>query len=625
MAGDEGRGKALLREAARSGELVNLATARLNDDMHLHDLGAGVSLGVLQSADIRAVLLEPGLVADPRGLQIFGAYIRGALNLDHAKLPCRLVFIQCEFENAPSLEQAHLPGLILRDVRAPGLSLRSTRVAGNCTLSGLRSTGGVDAGNSHVGGQFVLTKAKLTNPNGSALDLRDAEISGGVFLEGLEADGAVQAVSTRIGGQLLLTGATLVNRGGVALTLDGAQISRGAFLEGLEVIGEVRALRADIGGQLILTEARLNNQGGDALTLDGVQINGDAFLTGMEASGATRMHGAYVTGILMLVGAKLANPEGNALTLDKAEITGGAFLSGLKATGEVRTFGALINGQLDLARVNLTNPGREALNLSTATLDTVTMDDSSSIDGRINLSFVTIRVLAVGEKKPPEGLPVLSSAHGWKVGAVHGFLRTDRDTARDWLDTVDALPRRASRKEFEAQPWKELAKVYDQIGQPEDGRRLRFWAAQRTTRVVPWTSKLVRWPYAGLVGYGYYPATIFFWLLGLWVSAFILCSLNAQAFTPTDFRASTITVVNGNQSEEVPATGATPTPSNYPSFSAGLFAMDTALPAAATGQAAAWRITGNAWLPGLFAIFKGFAWALTALLLAGITGLLRKD
>ena len=37
-----------------------------------------------------------------------------------------------------------------------------------------------------------------------------------------------------------------------------------------------------------------------------------------------------------------------------------------------------------------------------------------------------------------------------------------------------------------------------------------------------------------------------------------------------------------------------------------------------------WQITGNAWIAILLAAIKGFSWILTALLLAGVTGLLRK-
>ncbi|MFC9419927.1 hypothetical protein, partial [Bacillus mobilis] len=332
-----------------------------------------------------------------------------------------------------------------------------------------------------------------------------------------------------------------------------------------------------------------------------------------------------IDGQVVLNAAKLTNPGGDALSLDGAAITGNALLEGLETAGAIRALGVRIVGELRLAGAILSNPGGRALDLSNATIETVTLDDAFTTEGRTNLSFVSIRVLSVGAKKSAKGLPHLSGAQGWSVGTFHGFLRMDRNSARAWLDSVDDRPQTGGRKEFAAQPWKELAKIYDQMGQPEDGRRLRFWAAQKTTRAAPFTSKLIRWLYGAVVGYGYYPARVLLWLVALWICVFVLCSLNPQAFSPTDVRASTVTVVNGNQSRQVRVTGADATPPNYPSFSAGLFAMDTAIPAAATGQAAAWRVTENAWLLGLFAVFKGIAWVATALLLAGITGILRKD
>lgn len=114
-------------------------------------------------------------------------------------------------------------------------------------------------------------------------------------------------------------------------------------------------------------------------------------------------------------------------------------------------------------------------------------------------------------------------------------------------------------------------------------------------------------------------------MAALWVGALVLCCFNADAFTPTGFRAATITVDSQDKSEQVRVTGGTAAPPNYPNFNAGLFALDTASLAAATGQATAWRITENTWLPGILADIKGFAWVLAALLPAGITGLLRKD
>ena len=519
-----------LHRAAVSGAVLDLAPDAAEDESDPPDAGDGFFTRQIPAEDIRAVLLEPGLRVDPRGLQIRGAFVAGTLDVDHAKLPCRLVFVHCRFENHPSFEQTILPDLVLEDVALPGLSLRSARLTGDCILTGLRSSEAVDARNIVIGGRLDLTGAELINPEGGAL------------------------------------------------------------------------------------------------ILDGADIAGEACLKGLVATGEVRAHGARIGGQLGLQGAKLSNPEGKALHLDQADVTGGAFLNDLLAAGEVRAPGAHISGPLGLQGAKLSNPDGKALNLSGATLDALTLDDALTVKGRTDLSFVSIRILSVGGKRPATGLPPLSSAHGWTLGTVHGFLRTDCKSARVWLDTINTQPATGGRKEFSSQPWKEIAKIYDQIGQTEDARRFRFWAAQRTTRVAPWTSKLVRWPYAVSVRYGYYPLFAFGWLAAFWVTALILISFNASAFTPTDFHFATTSITVSNRTEAVRVTGATnPPPDNYPPFSAGLYAVDTAIPAASTGQSDAWRITGNNWLPRVFAVIKGLAWVFTALLLAGVTGILRKD
>lgn len=710
-----------LREAAASGALVDLAPGLDDDELVPPNSGDGVPARRIPAGEIRKLLLEPGLITDPQGLKIRGALITGALNFDHAKLPCRLVFDHCRFEQKPSFQMATLPGLVLRGVTLPGLSLFSTRLSGSASLYGLRSTGSVSAQMVRIGGLLRLTEARLSNPGGNALNLDGAEIAGGAFLEGLDAVGEVRAFGAHLHGGIDLTKANLKNPDGVALNLGGAEIAGGVMLAELETAGEVDATSASLGsidlpkaklnnpdgialnleraeitgdailtklettgavrakgahfaGPLVLVEAKLRNPNGEALNLDRTEIAGGAFLTKLETAGVVRAHSAHIGGLLNLTEAKLHNPNGRALHLDGIEITGGAALTKLETTGEflaqgthfrrwldlteaklhnpngralhlggaqvtgpaflmkLETVGELIargshfGDQLNLTGAKLSNPPGNALDLSAASLNILTLNETFTVEGRTDLSFTTIRILSVGMKRPDNGMPTLSGAQGWTLGAVYGYLGTDRESAREWLDTIDTQPPVGPRREFASQPWKEMAKIYDQIGQPEDARRLRFWAAQRATRVAPWTSKLVRWPYGWLVGYGYYPLIVVGWLAVLWVTVFVLAFLHASAFTPTLPGASTVTVITGeNRSEEVRATGATAAPPGYPPFEAGLFAVDTAIPAAATGQTDAWRITGNTWLQGVFTAIKAFAWILTALLLAGITGILRKD
>jgi hypothetical protein len=59
-----------------------------------------------------------------------------------------------------------------------------------------------------------------------------------------------------------------------------------------------------------------------------------------------------------------------------------------------------------------------------------------------------------------------------------------------------------------------------------------------------------------------------------------------------------------------------------------LYAFDNALPGESIGQAAQWTANGaqgvNSWIPYTLGGLKIASWILVALLLAGVTGLLRK-
>ena len=73
-----------------------------------------------------------------------------------------------------------------------------------------------------------------------------------------------------------------------------------------------------------------------------------------------------------------------------------------------------------------------------------------------------------------------------------------------------------------------------------------------------------------------------------------------------------------------PITGATNSRviAPYPGLQPVLYALETVVPPASAVQAAPWVPTG--WIVWWLTLFKGMGWVLTVLLLAGITGILRK-
>lgn len=711
-----------LRASLRSGEPIDLAPGVADGEVLLPNPADYAHARRVPAEAIRDLFLLPDLVCEPRGLHLRGAFVTGTLNLDRTSIPCRLVFLYCHFENAPTFDQAHLRDLDLVGSRFPGLSLDSARLVGNPDLAGVFSTGAIIAAGVHIDGLLSLIGATLHDTDGESLNLEGAKISADVLLDKLATTGEVYAVGAEIGGRLVLSAAKLLASGSSALQLDRVQIAGDVTLDDLEVTGGISAYGSQI-GELVLSRAKLNGAGSDALFLDRADIRGNAFLNGATVQGAIRamgvqidgaleisdatvthagtaleLEGAEIAGNVLLLRsvifgqvsargghvhgefdvseAKLNNGDATSLVLDRAEISGDANFIGVESTGGVQAYGASFSGDVTMSESTLTgpddsalnigrsqvagslllraasvsggihaegarigrhfdfggatlsNPDGDALNLEGATVNALLLDNVLIAEGGIFLSYATVRTLSLGNARPFAGLPRLSDAQGWAIGTVHGFLSTDRRSARDWLDTIDQPSLDGSRPIFASQPWHELAEIYDQIGQPEDARWLRYNAARRTTRVAPWPSKVARLPYAAFVGYGYYPLFVVGWLAALWLAVFVLCSTNASAFTPSQPNASIVAVDRNGQGdgpERVRVTGASPRPADYPPFDPALFAVDTAVPAVPTGQSTAWRVTGNTWLPGVLAAVKALAWVLTALLLAGVTGLLRKD
>ena len=329
-------------------------------------------------------------------------------------------------------------------------------------------------------------------------------------------------------------------------------------------------------------------------------------------------------------GATLDNPDGNTLYLDGATIAGGLFADeGFTSTGQIRAPGASIGAQLVLTGATLDNPDGNVLDLEGGEVGGLVLAELSRSRGTLDLTACQIGDLILDDGDNVPAPPPLSSATGWRVRDVHGAMRSDRGGAAAWLRTA-AL--------FTAQPWEELARVYDRNGQPVDARRLRFEAAYRSM----WTNRhhksatVARLGYGLTVGFGYYPLVAAVWLVLFLGGAWGLTAANSDQFVPTVTTArATIpgapgtapTPPLGCPSLTQPLTAATDAhcrTAGYPDLDPLPYALATVTPAGAL-TAPAWTPTpGATGLNATLTAFKLAGWLMTAFLLAGLTGLLRK-
>jgi hypothetical protein len=622
---------------------------------------------------LRAALLKPDVRPNPRGLRIRAAYITGLTDLADLGLAHGLSFDYCGFQQPANWQRLTVANLHLTDCMMPALTLDEVHIDGTLDLTGLAATE-VMANGASIGADLNLTKATLTNHGGKALSLDHAEVKGNALLTELSATGELWANGAIIGWQLDLQRAKLINEDGDALNLNGADVKGGAFLNSIAVTGAVWALGATFGGELNLQGAKLTNNDRDALSLDRAQVKGNAILIELCANGQVRANGVIIGDQLNLTGANLANKGGIALNLDSAhinghatldfinvtgevwalgatfgnqlslqeaklvnkggdalslhgaDIKGGAFLNPVAATGTIRAPGATIGRKLDLTGAELSNEDEDVLNLQAARIDHLILMPAG-VTGTIRLDSAQLTVLVTPDDASDMKALIGNqlSASGWRLGDIHGLIRHDRRATAEWLSHEKTA-------EFVAQPWHELANVYDRNGQPADARWMRWKAARGVTRTSPWWSKPIRWIYGLLVGHGYYPLIAALWLILVIAASGLIVATHPAVFTPTATNKA-VWKTAPPAGDPVPLiTGATPCAELHDRSSClnpVLYAFDNALPGTlATGQAAQWTANGaqgwDTWIPYTLGGLKIASWILVALLLAGVTGLLRK-
>jgi len=135
--------------------------------------------------------------------------------------------------------------------------------------------------------------------------------------------------------------------------------------------------------------------------------------------------------------------------------------------------------------------------------------------------------------------------------------------------------------------------------------------------------------YRLVVGNGYYPLVAGVWLVAVLVVGLALISTNRDDIVPVRAaEAQTAYETHEGRTGLPPLTAEISCESHpgYPCMNSYMFTVDTVLPLAATTTRPEWVVspTGTVWLTVALPVLKVVVWALAALLLAGVTGLLRK-
>lgn len=614
---------------------------------------------------VRAEFLAALLSGDrtPRGgrlrsVKLTGGHITGHLNLEGRRLLCPLVLEKCKFDEPINLDEAEAVSIRLPGCHVPGLTAAQLQTIGSLEFdSGFSSRGEINLFGSHIRGSLKLSGARLTNSGGKALNADSIRVDHNVyFMEGFSARGEISLTGARIDGEFDLTEAEIANPGGRALYAHRLIVSEGMGTDyGFRAFGEVNLNGAYIGGNLQLDGACIYKEAGIAINAHTITVGKNMYCRlGFTARGKIGMVGAHIRGQLFFNDANIANSKGDALDAQGLTVGKDMFCEDFTARGKVNLIGASIGGELSFTGATLINLQTDAHHVQNDALRarhlTVGLNlecsegfsangkvnlRNSNISGQLNFTKAKLQPIkgwaidleqaSIGNLLLPDTRPevkngitpanaVESTRRFYGIDLTNAQTRTFTDHQEGWPDALrirgfiyDRLDNPLDRKKegvnarlhwlqlypegFTPQVYDQLADFYRRIG--EDGKARKVLVAKQR-QLGKWYT--LSWLWYITVGYGYRTWQALAWVVVLVVAG----SLAFQAAYP----AHMTTAVQPK-----------------PKFESIVYTLEVMLPLG--GQKSVWQPTG--WYLDWYWFLAIAGWVLSAAVVAGLAGVLRRD
>lgn len=210
---------------------------------HGQRLRFGARAQVVRADVIRDLLLGRYGSVDPRGVQLSGARIDGALDLEGVVSTAGLNLTDCRLSHPVVARDAQFPWLELEGCHIPALLADRLRVTGGLFMRhGFTATGSdrraVRLPGARIGGNLECDGAVLSSANEPAFHADDIQVEGNLFLRyGFCATansslGVVLLAGAFVGGALNLVGSRLVNPSGPVLRASGLTVRGGLKMGG---------------------------------------------------------------------------------------------------------------------------------------------------------------------------------------------------------------------------------------------------------------------------------------------------------------------------------------------------------------------------------------------------------
>ncbi len=152
-------------------------------------------------ADLLRYLIRGGCEAWPvadSGVDLFGAYVTGRLDLDFATAKGGTGLVACRFENRIEALQARFEILALGRSHLPGLMAQGAQVTSNVFLRGITAAGEVSLAGAGIGGQLECQGARFGNAAGRALNAQKMEVTALIWRRIGAVSGAVDLNGAKV-------------------------------------------------------------------------------------------------------------------------------------------------------------------------------------------------------------------------------------------------------------------------------------------------------------------------------------------------------------------------------------------------------------------------------------------
>lgn len=635
-------GSVFMRRGFNANGEVNLVSAHIGSDLHCEG-------GTFRNPGTDRIAIKAnGIRVDGRVFFLTPFNAKGEVSLPGAEINGELNCTGGRFLN---------PG-------SEALVAQGAKIGNAVYLnSGFRAEGMVDLTGAEIGGALVCTDGNFHNQSGVSLSLRAARIQGQVFLnDNFDANGEVNLIDAHLAGTLECADGRFFCEGGSALMANGLRVDGNVFLNpGFLALGEVNLVGARIGHYLECAGGQFLNPGRLAIAADGASIGGGVIFSiddrqrVFRAEGAVHLTSAEIGGTLHCLGAQIFNLGGTGLTVHATKIQGdvvlaqavytspdGDQISEFNTSGLVILHLAEIAGSLSLNGARFSGQNENGLLAQNLTVKG-TLRWSKVVCGartKVDLSRATVGMLQDDDTWPANRRLNLD---GFAYGSI----------SNTPLDLRQRLVWLSSQEEgFKPQPYRQLAKVFSETGRESDAKRIlierenqrrhyllrslgqdgqSFWRGALT--FIRWCfGSLLRWT----IGYGYQPLRALIGVALFVIFGFVVFG-SAYMFgfvTPTDKDAYASFVSNGNEP-----------PVYYQPFNAFVYSVETFIPLLQLHQEREWLPNPQRGQPLCrfrllcheFYIRPGnlirwylwvhilAGWFFATMLIAGVTGLVRKD